>query len=91
MMSNILLHKRTKGALAENEDEWTLYVDEESGSMQVTHWWHHMNPYKSTLTSEGSDKFTVDEFLKSDEPSAAKDKLREVLAERGAELPHQPR
>ena len=85
-MTSILLHKRTKGALGENEDEWTLHIDEESGSMKVTHWWHHMNPYKSTLISEGNDKFMIDEFLESDEPSVAKDKLREVLAERGDNL-----
>lgn len=56
------IHAKTKGSLGENEDTWTLLVNTETGERTVEHWWHHMNPYKLTLTSEGERVIPLDEF-----------------------------
>ena len=56
------IHDKTKGSLGENEDTWVLLVDTETGERTVEHWWHHMNPYKGTLTSEGEKILSLAEF-----------------------------
>ena len=56
------IHDKTKGSLGENEDTWTLLVNTETGERTVEHWWHHMDPYKGTLTSEGERILSLDKF-----------------------------
>ncbi|MGA0541833.1 hypothetical protein [Neotabrizicola sp. VNH66] len=74
------LYSRMSGALSENDDEWHLVVDDATGDMHVRHEWSHMDPYKGKVTSEGTKELTVEEFLASNAPIAAKDAL---LAKRG--------
>lgn len=66
-------YSKTKGALGENEDWWTLHDN------KVVHTWHHMNPYNSTVSSEGVKEFSIEELLALDSDGRAKSALREVL------------
>ena len=61
-MKRYPIHSKTKGSLGENEDTWVLLVDTDTGERTVEHWWHHMNPYKGTTTSEGEKILTLAEF-----------------------------
>jgi hypothetical protein len=56
------IDSKTKGSLGENEDTWTLLVDAETGERTVEHWWHHMDPYKGRLISEGEKVLPLADF-----------------------------
>ncbi|MCO4842702.1 MAG: hypothetical protein KC439_07325 [Yoonia sp.] len=71
--------KRTKGSLAENEDWWNLVFDDLTGEQKVTHTWHHMDPYRSKVTGDGSKSYTIQEFLESQSPDDAKEALKKAL------------
>ena len=70
---------KAKGSLGENEDWWYLVVDSETGERSILHEWHNMNPYNSTVTSEGSKSHTLEEFKTSDVGRALKGELAEIL------------
>jgi hypothetical protein len=63
-MEKIQLEYRGRGPLQNNED-WYYLVFQDDGSISVEHEWQHMNPYKGTTTSEGTESFDFDEFRAS--------------------------
>lgn len=77
------LFSRMTGALQENDDAWKLVVNEANGERHVRHEWSYMNPYKGVVTSEGTKKIEVADFLASNAPQEAKDALTAKLAELG--------
>ena len=78
MVTRTAIYTKAEGALAQNEDWWVLVVDRESGKQSVEHEWSHTNGYGPGQNS-GTTTATVDEFLASDAPEAAKDRLRTMI------------
>lgn len=66
----------------QNDEDWFYLVDDDNGSVCVEHVWHHMNPYKGVVTSEGSKKFSLEDFRTSKEGVRLKDKIDAALGKR---------
>lgn len=78
-----MLHSRISGSLQQNDDSWHLLVDDVTGTLSIRHEWSHMDPYKGKVTSEGTRVSSVDEFMASNAPTAAKDALQAKRDELG--------
>lgn len=70
-------HQRVKGSLGEKEDWW--HLNEVDGEQVITHSWHHTE-IRGLNSREGSNRYTVEEFLAGDHNTQAQAKLKEVLA-----------
>jgi hypothetical protein len=74
--------KLVHGSLAEDEDWLFVVADTDTGDIWVEHKWHHMNPYKSKVTSEGTEKFPLEEYSKHGQQfDEALGKVRNLLAQ----------
>jgi hypothetical protein len=73
------LAKRIKGSLAETEDWWNLYRNDD-GELYVEHSWSHTK-LKGLTTDSGEKEYTIEEFLAAELPygDAPKVALREYL------------
>jgi hypothetical protein len=65
------------------EDWWRLHVDDATGLASVEHEWSHTDIGKLANPRNGQQTFSVDEFMQSNEPQAAKDQLQTIIAELG--------
>lgn len=79
MERRVKFHQVTKGSLMESEDWWYL-VAAKDGSTSVEHEWSHHNAYKTGVDDSGARTFSIADFLQSDAPEEAKEKLRLELS-----------
>jgi len=68
-----------RGALAEDEDWFTLVLDPANGSQVVQHEWSYTDPYGRQKAQTGISVFTVAEFQDSSAPDEAKEALAALL------------
>ena len=57
------LDKRVKGSLMEREDWWHLCHNTEPGEQFVEHEWDHVNAYKVSEQSSGTEVISVEQWL----------------------------
>lgn len=78
-VKRLQFHCDADGSLHQNEDFWTLVFDTKIGQATVEHSWHYMNPYKSTVTGEGSESQTLVEFVASPDGARLKRQFETAL------------
>ncbi|MEO1719053.1 MAG: hypothetical protein AAFR23_02370 [Pseudomonadota bacterium] len=79
-MSRELFHQSAKGTMGEKED-WFYIVRQADGRLCIEHEWDYVRLSKlSAEPDRGSKRVTIEAFLASDAPAAAKGKLRELLS-----------
>jgi hypothetical protein len=76
---HIPIYQRSKGALGQYEDWWSLIIDTGSGAVSVEHEWSYWDPYGMGQPDAGTKVMSVDEFLQSGAGHAAKKKLADLL------------
>jgi hypothetical protein len=81
MSERIELGATAKGSLGEDEDWWTLVI-EDGGKMYVEHEWSHINAYKFRVGNSGKTRIAADHFLSGDYNPKSQQKLREELSRR---------
>ncbi len=82
-MESHIIDSKTKGSLGENEDRWSLEVDDDTGEKSVTHSWNYINASNSKVRSAGSKNWPLKRFLVGNQPSHIKEKLQALMKEQG--------
>ena len=57
------LHRSAKGAVANNEDTWSLVFDTDTKRLYVEHEWQHVGVCRGGAADNGTEQIEISEYM----------------------------